>query len=459
MYILRSLVGIIGLAAILASGYADSEDATATGSASRVSAELSTRAQVVIDEDKARVTEIFKDIHQNPELGFMEERTAGIVARELKTLGFEVSTGIGKTGVLAILRNGQGPTVLYRADMDANAVEETTGVPWASTVRVRRNDSEEVPVAHMCGHDAHVAWMLGVAKALVAMKTEWAGTLVMVAQPAEESLEGAQAMIDDGLYLEHGMPAPDYMLALHTAPIPVGTVANAVGVRMAGTDQIDVTFHGVGGHGSTPQFAKDPVLMAAMAVVQYQAIISRIIDPQQMAVLTVGSIQAGTDNNVIPSTALLKINLRWFSQAVREQMINGIRAINESIARAYGMPDDMLPSMVMKGAATPLVNDIALVERLQHPLEELLGKGSVDTEFPTVTGSEDAHLLLGEHNDVALAYLIVGVVNPETFVKAGNRPPYYNHSSKYKVELDAIPVGTKVGTVAALELLATTAEL
>ena len=149
MYILRSLVGIIGLAAILASDYADSEDTTATGSASRVSAELSTRAQVVIDEDKARVTEIFKDIHQNPELGFMEERTAGIVARELKTLGFEVSTGIGKTGVLAILRNGQGPTVLYRADMDANAVEETTGVPWASTVRVRRNDGEEVPVAHI----------------------------------------------------------------------------------------------------------------------------------------------------------------------------------------------------------------------------------------------------------------------------------------------------------------------
>ena len=140
-------------------------------------------------------------------------------------------------------------------------------------------------------------------------------------------------------------------------------------------------------------------------------------------------------------------------------MINGIRAINESIARAYGMPDDMLPTMVMKGAATPLVNDTALVERLQHPLEELLGKGSVDTEFPTVTGSEDAHLLLGEHNEVALAYLIVGVVNPETFVKAGNRPPYYNHSSEYKVELDAIPVGTKVGTVAALELLATTAEL
>lgn len=459
MYISRSLVGIIGLAAILVSGYADSEDATATGSTSRVSAELSNRAQVVIDEDNARVTEIFKDIHQNPELGFMEERTAGIVARELKTLGFEVSTGIGKTGVLAILRNGQGPTVLYRADMDANAVEETTGVPWASTVRIRRNNGEEVPVSHMCGHDAHVAWMLGVAKALVAMKTEWAGTLVMVAQPAEESLEGALAMIDDGLYLEHGMPAPDYMLALHTAPIPVGTVANAVGVRMAGTDQIDVTFHGVGGHGSTPQYAKDPVLMAAMAVVQYQAIISRIIDPQQMAVLTVGSIQAGTDNNVIPSTALLKINLRWFSQAVREQMINGIRAINESIARAYGMPDDKLPTMVMKGAATPLVNDTALVQRLQYPLEELLGKGSVDTEFPTVTGSEDAHLLLGEHDEVALAYLIVGVVNPNAFVKAGNRPPYYNHSSEYKVELDAIPVGTKVGTVAALELLAMAAEL
>jgi hippurate hydrolase len=447
-------LSIICTAAFIGTAYADSETTGATVEPTRVSAELSASAQAIIDEDNARVTGIFKDIHQNPELGFMEKRTAGIVARELESLGFEVKTGIGKTGVVGVLRNGEGSTVLYRADMDANAVEEMTGLPYASEVRVKREDGGEVPVAHMCGHDAHVAWMLGVAKALVDVKAEWSGTLVMVGQPAEEQLEGAQAMIDDGLYVEHGMPTPDFMLALHTVPLPVGKVANVAGVRMAGTDQIDVTFHGVGGHGSSPQFAKDPVLMAAMAVVQYQAIISRIIDPQKAAVLTVGSIQAGTDNNVIPSTALVKINLRWFSETVREQMINGIRAISESIARAYGLPDDMMPTMVMKGTSTPLVNDATLVKRLQHPLEQLVGEEQVVTDFPTTTGSEDAHLLLGAQQDVPLAYLVVGVAAPEAFAKAGNKPPYYNHSSDYKVELDAIPFGTKVGTIAALELLA-----
>jgi hippurate hydrolase len=427
--------------------------ATFIGSAHAESEGLSARAQASIDEDNARLTGIFKDIHQNPELGFMEVRTAGIVAEELATLGFEVETGIGQTGVMGVLRNGEGPTVLYRADMDANAVEETTDLPYASKVRVKREDGAEVPVAHTCGHDAHVAWMLGVAKAMVDLEAEWSGTLVMVGQPAEEQLEGAQAMIDDGLYTEHGMPRPDFMLALHTAPGPVGRIFNVGGVRMAGTDQIDVTFHGIGGHGSSPQFAKDPVLMAAMAVVQYQAIISRIIDPQQAAVLTVGSIQAGTDNNVIPSSALVKINLRWFSQPVREQLIHGIRSINESIARAYGLPDGMMPTLKMKGASTPLVNDDALIERLNAPLAQMLGEGNIVTEFPSITGSEDAHLLLGEHEGVPLAYMVIGVADPAAYANAGNRPPYYNHSSNYKVELEAIPLGTKVGTIAALELL------
>ena len=259
----------------------------------KLSADLTAKIKKQITANSQRIETIFKDIHQNPELGFMEVRTAGIVEKELSSLGFEVKSGIGKTGVLAIFRNGKGPTVLYRADMDANAVQETTELPYASTARVTTTDGKEVPVAHMCGHDAHVSWMLGMAHAMAELKNQWQGTLVLVGQPAEELIAGAAAMIADGLYSRHGMPKPDYMIALHTVPIPLGTIMNVGGVRSAGTDQLDVTFYGVGGHGSSPHLTKDPVVMAASAVLQYQSIISRTIAPQQAAVLTVGSIQAG----------------------------------------------------------------------------------------------------------------------------------------------------------------------
>lgn len=194
------------------------------GDAGRAPVALAGKADGLIKADTNRLVTMFKDIHQHPELGFMEVRTAAIVAKELSALGFEVKTGIGKTGVVGILRNGSGPTVMYRADMDANAVEEATGLPYASKVRVKRDDGVEVPVAHMCGHDAHVTWMLGMAKAMVALKADWAGTMVLVGQPAEEPITGAKAMVDAGLYTTHGVPKPDYFIGMHTAPGPVGAV-------------------------------------------------------------------------------------------------------------------------------------------------------------------------------------------------------------------------------------------
>jgi len=410
----------------------------------------------LVEQDQERLVNIFKDIHQNPELGFMETHTAEIVATNLRELGFEVQTGIGQTGVVGVLRNGEGPTVLYRADMDANAVEEATGLPYASTVRVKRTDDVEVPVAHMCGHDAHVTWMLGMAKAMVAMKDQWSGTLVVVGQPAEELIMGAQAMVDDGLYTTYNLPVPDYLVALHTAPIPTGTMATRGGVLMAGTDQIDVTFYGVGGHGSTPQLAKDPVVMAGMAIAQYQVIVSRVVNPLDTAVLTVGSVQAGTDNNVIPETALLKINLRFFDETIRQQMISGIRSINNGIARTYGMPEDQLPDMVMKGYSPPLVNDAMLVEQLTGPLQGLLGEGRVVTEFPPATGSEDAHLLRGPHDTVPVAYMAVGIADPNLFAQAqseGKAFPFAAHNPNFQVDLAAIPLGTQMGTLSVLEIL------
>lgn len=414
------------------------------------------KMHAAIEADGNRLIEMFKDIHQNPELGFMETRTAGIVAKELRALGYEVKTGIAKTGVVGILRNGAGPTIMWRADMDANAVQEATGLPYASKVRVKRADGEEVPVAHMCGHDAHVTWMLGMAKVMAANKAEWSGTLVLVGQPAEEPVTGAKAMVADGMYTKHGVPVPDALLGVHTAPGPVGVMGSAGGVRMAGTDQIDVTFFGVGGHGSAPQTTKDPVVMAAMAVVQYQAIISRVIDPQETAVLTVGSIQAGIDNNVIPDRAEVKINLRYFNPAVREQMIAAIRNVNNGIARTYGMPEDKLPSLTMKGGSLPLVNDAELVNRINVPLKAMLGEKMVLTNLPAAVGSEDVHHLLGDHK-VPMAFLLVGIVDPPVFAKAqqaGMLVPYTAHNPNYIVDPKSIPLGTKIATTMVMEMLA-----
>lgn len=410
-----------------------------------------------VAKDNDRLVEIFKDIHQNPELGFMETRTAGIVTDNFKNLGFEVKTGIGVTGVVGIMNNGDGPTVMYRADMDCNAVKETTGLPYASTKIVKRDDGSETPVMHACGHDAHVTWMLGVAKLMADHKKLWKGTLIMVGQPAEEPILGAEAMVNDGLYTTHGIPKPDYLYGLHTAPIGVGLVSAATGVRMAGTDQIDVTFHGIGGHGSMPHLTKDPVVMAASAVMQYQAIVSRGIDPKNSAVITVGSIQAGSDNNVIPATSLVKINLRWFSENDRQLMINVIKRINEGIAHAYNLPEDKYPEMTMKGWSTPLDNDVEMTKTIQKSLVGLVGEKNLLKEdvLPSVMGSEDFHHLV-VHNEVKkYCYALVGIAPPKLFeqaLKEGKQFPFGAHNGDFQVDLDAIPLGTKVGATGLLAI-------
>jgi amidohydrolase len=445
---MRSLLALL-LAMLLA--------APVAAQPSALSPALMEKAKAAVDTDKPRLEAMFRDIHRNPELGFRETRTAAIVATDLAALSFEVKTGIGKTGVVGILRNGPGPTVMYRADMDANAVEEATGVPYASTVRVKLPDGSEVPVAHMCGHDAHVTWMLGLARVMVALRDAWHGTLVLVAQPAEEPIAGAAAMVADGLYEKHGVPKPDNLVVLHTIPNAVGTVSLRDGILLAGTDQIDVTFHGVGGHGSTPQLAKDPIVMAAMAVMAYQTIVSRVISPLDAAVLTVGAVQAGTDNNVIPESALLKLNLRYFEPRVRQQMIDAIRAINEGIARSYGMPADRMPTMAMKGHAPPLVNDRTVAARLRGALKPLMGDGNVISHFLPSTGSEDAHLLLGPHTGVPVTYAAVGIADPAAFdkaIKEGKQVPFTNHSPNYNVDIDSIALGAKIAAVMVLELMA-----
>ena len=413
-----------------------------------------------IDADADRLIDIFKDLHQHPELAFMEVRTAAIVEKELAALGCDVITGIGKTGVVGIIRNGSGPVVMFRGDMDCNAVKEVTGLPYASTRTAKRKDAagrdEEVPVMHACGHDAHVTWLLGVARAMAGARSSWKGTLVLVAQPAEELGLGAKAMVQDGMY-DKGVPRPDRLVGLHSAPFPTGTVACRAGELMAGTDQLDVTFHGIGGHGSSPHLAKDPVLMACAAVVQYQFIVSRAIDPLQAAVITVGSIQAGTDNNFIPSSALLKINLRWYDESDRRRLLGGIERINQAIAAAYDLPDALRPTTVMKGGASVRANDARLVEIVAPPLRSLLGDQAVLGDLPKIMGSEDFQHLVTDRAAHPYVYMLVGTALPEHYRKAqaeGKLYPYANHNPDYRVDLDAIPLGVKIGTASVAALLA-----
>lgn len=419
------------------------------------SPELIAKVSAAIDADAARLTAIFKDLHQHPEIAFTEARTSGIVAKELKALGFEVTTGVGKTGVVGVFKNGPGPTLWFRADMDSNSVLEATGLPWAATQPQRLADGSEIPVMHACGHDAHTTWLMGLAKAMKTLKNEWSGTLVVYAQPAEEVGLGAQAMVKDGLH-SRGFPKPDFALGSHTVPLPVGVAVSAPGVRMAGTDQLDVTFTGVGGHGSSPNLAIDPVVMAAQAVLAYQTIVSRTVDPQAPAVLTVGAVEAGRDNNVIPATAELRLNLRWFDRAVRDKMLLRIDEINKGIVLGAGLAEDKVPAREMKGSASPLSNDSRLVGVVNPALAMLLGEGKLIETFPAVMGSEDFQEVFAD-TGTPYTFLLIGIAEPARFAaaKAAGRPfPFANHNNDFVVDLPAVPLGAKINTVAALALLA-----
>jgi amidohydrolase len=423
-------------------------------SAGVLPAQISGQLKQMASADSSRLVEIYKDLHQNPELGFMEVRTSGIVAKELKALGYEVITGIGKTGVAGILKNGDGSVVMYRADMDCNSVKEITGLPYASTKTMKKEDGTEVPVMHACGHDAHVTWLLGIAKMMMAKKGEWKGTLVFIAQPAEEPMLGAEAMVNDKMY-EKGIPLPDYLFGLHTWPIPVGTIYNGIGERMAGSDQLDVTFYGIGGHGSSPQLAKDPIVMGSTAVMQYQTIISRSIAAQDAAVLTVGAFQSGIENNVIPPSALLKLNLRWFNEKDRNILLDGIKRINEGIAIANNLPKDMYPTIKMKSMAYPLVNNEAMVNKINSSLATVIAPEKIITNTPAVMGSEDFHHLVIHNKKAVYDFILVGTANTELVEKAvqeGKKYPFFNHNGNYQVDLATIPLGTVIGATGLLEL-------
>ncbi len=279
---------------------------------------------------------LYKDVHAHPELSMQETRTAGLVAERLRALGYEVTTGVGQTGVVGLLRNGEGPTVMLRADMDALPIEEATGLPYASKVKAKDREGVTVPVAHMCGHDMHVAWLIGATTLLAQARSEWHGTVMAVFQPGEETAEGAQAMIDDGLF--DRFPKPDVVLGQHVMVGPAGTVAGRTGAITSAADSLQIRLFGRGAHGSMPQASIDPVVMAAATVMRLQTVVSREVAATEAAVVTVGSLQAGTKENVIPDEAIIKLNVRTFDAGVRKRVLAAIERIVNAEAAASGAP-------------------------------------------------------------------------------------------------------------------------
>ena len=352
---------------------------------------------------------VYRDLHANPELSFQEHRTAGIVADHLRSLDFEVTTGIATTGVLGLLRNGDGPTVLLRADMDALPVEEATGLPYASTRRGSDHEGNDVPVMHACGHDVHVTCVLGAAERLVDDRDTWAGTLAVVFQPGEEWGGGAGAMVRDGL-LER-MPRPDVVLGQHVAPLPAGFAAVHPGVAFASDDSITVTLRGAGGHGSRPETTVDPVVMAASTIMRLQTIVAREVAAADGAVVSVGQVHAGTKNNIIPSEARLGLSVRTFDDAVRQRVLASIERIVQAEAAASGATE--APEVHYDGHYPRTVNDEGATRRTATALRRALGDDRV-FDPGVASGSEDVGML-AEASGAPLCYWLLGGADPALF--------------------------------------------
>ena len=354
---------------------------------------------------------LYKDVHSHPELSMQETRTSGLAADRLRAAGYEVTTGIGKTGVVGLLRNGDGPTVMLRADMDALPIQEATGLPYASTATATDREGNTVPVSHMCGHDMHVTWLAGASKLLAEARTSWHGTLMPVFQPGEETGEGAQAMIADGLF--ERFPKPDVILGQHVMVGPSGTVAGRPGAITSAADSLQIRMFGRGAHGSMPQASIDPVIMAASTVMRLQTIVSREVAAAEAAVLTVGVLQAGTKENVIPDEAIVKLNVRTFDAGVRERVLAAIERIANAEAAASGAP--RLPEITTIDQYPLNVNNQDATKRVADAFRQHFGAERVRMTGPA-PASEDFGSF-GSEWHVPSVFWFVGGTDPQTYAK------------------------------------------
>ena len=395
--------------------------------------------------------ELYKDFHAHPELSFQEERSSARVAEELRKAGCEVTTGVGKYGVVGVLRNGAGPTVLVRSDMDALPVKEQTGLPYASTVMAKDPQGKDVPVMHACGHDVHMTCLVGVASVLNQIKDRWHGTLVFIGQPAEEAVGGARAMLADGLFTR--FPRPDVCLALHdNAEIPAGTIGYTPGYAVANVDSVDILILGVGGHGAYPHKTKDPIVLAAQIVLALQTIVSREVQPTEPAVVTVGSIHGGTKHNIIPDEVKLQLTVRSYTDAVREQILSAIKRICRGEALAAGLPEERLPVVTVENEFTPATyNDPALTQSLVGVFKTWFGETNLFLRKPSM-GGED----FGEFGRTAdICMFNVGGVPPDAIKESertGKALPSLHSSLWAPLPEPTIKAGITAMTAAVLEL-------
>lgn len=395
--------------------------------------------------------------HRNPELSYMETRTAARMAKELRAIpGIEVTEKVGGTGVVGVMKNGTGPTVLVRADMDGLPLKEASGLANASTAVQTGIDGVASPVMHACGHDVHITSLVGTALRLAAMKSDWRGTVVFVVQPAEERIGGARKMLEDGLYTR--FPKPDYALAFHvSSAFPTGTLVADPGIRYSSSDSVDITIHGVGGHGASPHQTKDPVVMGAEIVMALQTLVSREIAPLSPGVVTVGAFHAGSKHNIISDRATLQLTVRSDDEAVRKTLLDGIKRIAQNVGRMNGMPEDRLPEVALSVESTPVtINDAALTARMRAAFITAFGADVLKSPPRTGMGAEDFAYFVQPELGVPGFYFNVGGTPQQAFdaAKAGGPPVPGHHSPLFKVEAEpSVRLGTEAMTVAVLDLL------
>lgn len=385
-----------------------------------------------IDHDYPYLHQLYTDFHSHPELSFHEQQTSERLAQELRLLEFEVTEKVGGYGVVALLHNGAGPTVMVRTDMDALPIEEKTELPYASTRYFDDESGRHIPIMHACGHDAHMSIFVGTALRLRAMKSQWAGTLMMIAEPAEEKGAGARLMLEDGLYTRFARP--DYNLALHVDPkLPAGSVAIVSGYAFANVDSVDIDVYGIGAHGALPEAGKDPIVLAAQIVLALQTIVSRELSPHDAAVVTVGSIHGGTQHNIIPELVTLQLTVRTYGDEIRKQVLAAIKRIAINQARAFGMPDQKLPQVRIKEAYTPSVyNDPDLSNRVRQRFELVFGNERVKPLRPAMVGEDFSRYGRAEPLIPSLMFRL-GATDPSEYgqAKADKKVLPSLHSSRF----------------------------
>jgi amidohydrolase len=412
------------------------------------------RASIQADYDN-HLGSLWDYFHRNPELSGLEVNTAARMANELRALGYEVTEGVGGTGVVALLRNGDGPTVLMRADMDGLPVEERSGLVNASTARQVDSAGVEQPVMHACGHDVHITALVGTARQMIERRDRWSGTLVLVVQPAEERIFGARQMLEDGLY--ERFPRPDYALAFHVAAgQPAGSIAVPLDVVSSSSDSVDIQVRGVGTHGAYPHMGVDPVLVASQIVVSLQSIVSRQVSPLEGAVITVGSIHGGTKHNIIGERVDLQLTVRSDSPEVREILLDGIDRVAENTARALGVPEDRLPIVTRSATETTpaTINDPETAQRVRDAIAAGMGADRMVEAPRSGMGAEDFAYFVAPGNGVRGVYFDVGGTLPsEVSTVAGH------HSPEFRIEAEpSVTAGVEAMVLAGMALMAPGAE-